>query len=67
MTLTQSDVSDAFRMQLPLYAVVNGAPQYIGLIGVMGNKPLKTSIKLPFRPDKMVIDPERSILAEIGQ
>ena len=67
ITLTQSDVSDSFRMQLPLYAVMNGTPQYVGLIGVIGTKPLKTSLKLPFRPEKMLLDPERNILAEIHQ
>jgi aminopeptidase N len=67
MTLTQSKVSDTFRMQLPLYAVVNGEPQYLALIGITGTKPLKTSIRLPVRPEKVVLDPERNILAEIRQ
>jgi aminopeptidase N len=67
VTLTQSGVSDSFRMQLPLYAVIGGEQQYLGLIGVIGNKPLKASVKLPVRPDKVVLDPERNILAEIRQ
>ncbi len=67
LSLTQSAVSDSFKMQLPLYAVVNGQQQYLGLIGVSGTKPLKTSLKLPMRPEKVVLDPERSILAEIRQ
>jgi hypothetical protein len=67
MTLTQSKVSESFRMQLPLYAVVNGEQRYLGLIGVSGTKPLKTSMKLPFKPEKILLDPERNILAEIRQ
>jgi hypothetical protein len=50
-----------------LYAVIGGEPQYLGLIGVIGNKLLKTSIKLPVRPDKVVLDPERSLQADIRQ
>jgi len=67
LSLTQSKVSESFRMQLPLYVVVNGEQQFLGLIGVTGTKPLKTSIKLPVKPEKVVLDPERSILAEIRQ
>jgi aminopeptidase N len=67
ITLAQSGVSDSFRMQLPLYAVIGGERKYLGLIGVIGNKPLKTSVKLPVRPEKIVLDPERDILAEIHQ
>jgi aminopeptidase N len=67
LSLTQSKVSESFRMQLPLYVVVNGEQQYLGLIGVIGTKPLKTSIKLPVKPEKVVLDPERNILAEIRQ
>lgn len=33
----------------------------------MGTKPLKTSVKLPVRPEKVLLDPNRSILAEIHQ
>jgi hypothetical protein len=67
LSLTQSKVSESFRMQLPLYVVVNGEQQYVGLIGVTGTKPLKTSIKLPVKPEKVLLDPERNILAEIHQ
>jgi hypothetical protein len=67
LTLTQSKVSESFRMQLPLHVVINGEQQFLGLIGVIGTKPLKTNIKLPVRPEKVVLDPERNILAEIRQ
>ncbi len=54
-------------MELPLYLTLKGEQQYLGRIGVTGTKPLKTSIKLPMRPEKVVLDPNRSILAEIHQ
>lgn len=34
---------------------------------VTGTKPAKRSVKLPVRPEKIVLDPDRSILAEIHQ
>jgi hypothetical protein len=67
MTLTQTGVSEIFQMQLPLYLVVNGEQKYAGLIGVLGTKPVKATVTLPFRPEKVVLDPNRSILAEIRQ
>jgi len=67
LTLTQKEVSESFRMQLPLYVVVGGQNRYLGLVGITGTKPLKTSIKLPMRPEKVLLDPDRSILAEIRQ
>ncbi len=67
ISLTQSNVSDSFQMRLPLYAVVNGESRYLGLVGVTGTKPLETSLMLRKRPDKILLDPDRSILAEINQ
>jgi hypothetical protein len=67
ITLTQSNVPETFKMQLPMYMVVNGEQKYLGLIGVQGTKPLKTSVKLSVRPDKVLLDPDRNILAEIHQ
>lgn len=67
LNLKQSDVSDNFFMQLPIYVVADGKSAHIGLVGITGNKPLKTSFKLNFRPEKILLDPERSILAEINQ
>jgi hypothetical protein len=54
-------------MQLPIYAVIKGENRYLGLIGASGTKPRISSIKLPVRPDKIVLDPRHSILAEIHQ
>jgi hypothetical protein len=67
ISLTQSDVPESFMMMLPLYAVVDGKQQYLGLIGIAGTKNLKTSLQLPMRPEKVILDPNRSILAEINQ
>ena len=67
ISLTQSDVSESFRMMLPIYAVVSGEQQYLGMIGITGTKPLNTSMQLPMRPEKVILDPNRSILAEINQ
>jgi hypothetical protein len=67
ITLAQSDVPESFHMELPVYITLKGEPQYLGRIGVTGTKPLKTSVKLPVRPEKVLLDPNRSILAEIHQ
>lgn len=67
ISLTQSDVPESFHMELPLYINVKGEQKYVGRIPITGTKPLKTSFKLPLRPDKVVLDPNRSILAEIHQ
>jgi len=54
-------------MALPVYQVVKGEQQFLRLIRVTGTKSAKTSIILPARPDKILLDPERSVLAEIYQ
>jgi hypothetical protein len=67
ISLAQSDVPESFHMQLPLYVTLKGEPHYLAGISITGTKPLKTSFKLPFRPEKVLLDPNRSILAEIHQ
>ena len=67
VSLTQSDVSDSFHMQLPLYVVINGERRYLGLLAVTGTQPLTTKLTLRKRPEKVLLDPDRSILAEIHQ
>ena len=67
ITLSQSDVPESFHMEVPVYITLKGEPQYLGRIGITGTKPLKTSVKLPVRPEKVLLDPNRSILAEIHQ
>jgi aminopeptidase N len=66
-TLAQSHVPESFHMELPVYVMLKGEPQYLGRVSITGTKPLKTSVKLPFRPEKVLLDPNHSILAEINQ
>ncbi|MBN1568211.1 MAG: hypothetical protein JXA73_10215 [Acidobacteria bacterium] len=67
MTITQSRVSENFRMRLPLQCVINGSSRHLGTIQIIGTKPYTVNIKLPVRPEKVILDGERSILAEIHQ
>ncbi len=67
ISLTQSRVTEDFFMQLPLYVSQNGKMAHVGLVGITGTKPLNTSFKLGFKPDKILLDPERSIFAEVNQ
>jgi hypothetical protein len=54
-------------MQLPLYISSVGKLEHVGLVGVTGTKPLNTSFKLSGKPDKVLLDPERSVFADIRQ
>jgi hypothetical protein len=67
ISLTQSDVPDNFYMQLPLYISSGGKLEHVGLVGVTGTRPLNTSFKLSGKPDKVLLDPERSVFADIRQ
>lgn len=67
VSLTQSDVSDAFEMRVPFYAYVNGQPRRVGLIRIQGNNTFTGELPLPFRPDKVTLDETRSILCTIRQ
>lgn len=67
VTITQSGVSEDFRMRLPVYLTISGSQRYLGAIQVTGTKPYSTSIKLPLRPEKVTLDPSHSILANIRQ
>jgi len=67
MTLVQSDVSSDFRMRLPLFALVDGTQRYLGNIQINGTEPYNAVVKLPMKPEKVLLDPDHSILAEIRQ
>ena len=67
ISITQSNVSDSFHMQLPLFIVLNGERRYLGLLKVTGTKPLNAGLTLRVRPEKVLLDPDRCILAEINQ
>jgi hypothetical protein len=63
ISVTQSDVPDNFKMKLPVYIAVKDQMQFLGTITAEGTKPIKTSMKTPFRPDNVLLDPGRSVLA----
>jgi len=67
MTVTQSNVGESFQMRLPVYIAAEGGLRYLGLITATGTKPQQSSVKLPVRPEKVLLDPGKSILAEIRQ
>lgn len=67
MTITQSHVSADFRMRLPIYTVVSGSNRYLGTIQISGAEPYTVKVKLPVKPEKVLLDPSHSILAEIRQ
>jgi aminopeptidase N len=65
--ITQSGVSESFVMRVPIYAYVKGSPRRLGFLGVQGSKPVTGSVPLPFRPEKVALDPNLSILCTIRQ
>jgi Peptidase family M1 domain len=66
MSLRQSGVSDSFRMEVPVDAIVRGKTFQLGLLGVQGSRTETGKVLLPFRPDKVEVD-EESILATVHQ
>lgn len=67
MTITQSNVGESFRMRLPVYIAFQDEMRYLGTVSAVGTKPQKTSVKLAIRPERVILDPGQSILAEIRQ
>jgi aminopeptidase N len=61
-TATQSGVSEKFRMRVPLFVWVNNQPRRLGQVELKGNKPVTVEANLPFKPDKVTLDEEHSIL-----
>jgi hypothetical protein len=66
-SLTQSEVSDSFQMRVPLYAYVKGQLWRLPLIEIRGSNTVSGELPLPFRPDKVTLDENRSILCTIRQ
>jgi aminopeptidase N len=66
-TLVPSGVSKNFRMRLPLFVVLGGTPRYLGSVQVTGTEPYSFTTKLPVKPDKVLLDAQHSILANIHQ
>jgi hypothetical protein len=59
---TQSGVSDKFRMRVPLYVWKGGQPLRLGMVDLLGPKTVNAQVDLPFRPEKVALDEEHSIL-----
>ena len=62
-TLKQSGVSDAFFMQIPFYVHYQQKVMRLGLIRIKGPTAFSSDVKLPFRPDKVMIDEYHTILS----
>ena len=67
IAVKQSEVSDSFRMRVPVEAVINGQLHRLGLLDITGARSLTQSVELPMRPEKVVLDGESSILCTISQ
>lgn len=63
VTLTQSQVSPSFVMSVPLDMVVKGKSFLAGFIRVAGSRTVHASVALAFRPEKVVIDADHTLLA----
>ncbi len=62
ISVTQSGVSDQFRMRVPIYIWVSGQPRRLGLADLTGSKTSTADIQLPVKPDKVTLDEGHSIL-----
>ena len=67
LSLTQSGVSDAFFMKVPVYLWIEGRPHRLGLLSVKGANTSTADIPLSFRPEKVTLDEYHTILAEERQ
>jgi hypothetical protein len=67
MSVTQSQVSGSFRMEVPVDIIVKGEPHRLGLVALNGPRTVTGSVVLPVRPDKVVLDSQKSILCTIQQ
>lgn len=62
-SLAQSGVSDSFLMRVPVFVSLNGTSRRLGFISVKGSTTVNPQVLLPFRPDKVTIDDDHSLLA----
>ena len=67
VSATQSEVSESFQMRLPIYAYLNGEARRLGFIGIKGSTTSTGEVPLPFRPEKVVLDENHSVLCTIKQ
>ncbi|HUU12098.1 MAG TPA: M1 family aminopeptidase [Terriglobia bacterium] len=67
VTLTQSGVSDSFEMRVPLYVQLDGKVQRLGFAKIRGATTSNNEIVLPFHPEKVMLDENRSVLCQVRQ
>jgi hypothetical protein len=67
MSLKQSDVSNSFVMEVPVYAEFNKKVFQLGLIRMQGSTAQSGKFPLAFRPDRIILDANHSILCSISQ
>jgi Peptidase family M1 domain len=65
--LTQSGVSDSFRMSVPIYVTYKGGTGRIGFVQTKGSSSGHAQFQLPIRPSKISIDDMRNVLAVIHE
>ncbi len=63
-TVTQSDVSQGFRMLVPIYLDFDGKPVRLGEVGVMGSSTSpEFKVMLPQKPKRVLINANNDVLA----
>jgi hypothetical protein len=61
--LTQSAVSDRFKMIVPVYVDIDGKIGRLGTVAVQGNKTNQFQVKLPQKPKRVLINAYHDVLA----
>jgi hypothetical protein len=61
--LTQSGVSDSFRMPVPIYVEVDGKPFRLGEATMIGNTALNFKFRLDKKPKRVMINAYQDVLA----
>jgi hypothetical protein len=67
MSLKQSEVSNSFVMEVPVYTELNKKVFQLGLIRMQGSTAQSGKFPLAFRPDRIILDANHSILCSISQ
>jgi aminopeptidase N len=61
-SVTESGVSPQFQGRVPIYAIVKGQPNRLGLARIVGPATASAEVQLPFNPEKVTLDEGHSIL-----
>ncbi len=62
LTVTQSEVDDAFSMLVPVYADFGKGMARIGQIGIIGNSTRNADVEIPAQPKKVALNAYKEIL-----